>query len=68
MPVTTTATRPQPAPPALRVREAAAYLGVSVSAMRRYREVGRGPQGRLAGGILYYPIAELDRWMLGETD
>ncbi|QSM92995.1 helix-turn-helix domain-containing protein [Mycobacteroides abscessus subsp. abscessus] len=56
-----------PAPPALRVREAAAYLGVSVAAMRKWREQNTGPKANRAGGTgtLYYPITELDRWMLG---
>ena len=60
---TTTAIRP----PALRIKEAAEYLGVSVGTLRNYRFHGKGPQGRVAGGsgLLYYSIAELDAWMLG---
>lgn len=56
-----------PTRPALRMHEAAEYLGVSLAALRRYRATGRGPQGRAAGGngLIYYSIAELDAWMLG---
>lgn len=65
--MTATATAPAiPTPPALRARDAAAYLGVSLAQLRRYRREGIGPQGRLVGGLLYYPITELDAWMLGE--
>lgn len=67
MPVQTQ-TRAPLTPPALRIREAAAYMGVSVSAMRKWRELQTGPKAHLAGGILYYPIVELDRWMLGGQD
>lgn len=65
-----TATITKPNPPALRAREAADYLGVSLAALRRYRAEGRGPQGHVAGGngLLYYSIRELDDWMLGTSD
>lgn len=60
-------TASMPTRPALRIDEAATYLGISVASLRRYRATGRGPQGRAAGGngLLYYSIAELDAWMLG---
>lgn len=59
-----------PQPPALRSKEAAAYLGVTVGTLRAYRLTGRGPQGHVAGGdgLLYYSLAELDAWMLGTDD
>ncbi|WP_100482261.1 helix-turn-helix transcriptional regulator [Mycobacteroides abscessus] len=63
-----TAALTAPQPPALRIKDAAAYLGVSVATLHRYRLIGKGPQGHVAGdgyGLLYYSIAELDAWMLG---
>ena len=57
-----------PSPPALRSHDAAAYLGVSLATLRKWRALGRGPRAHLAGGgLLYYPVDELDRWMTGHS-
>jgi len=44
----------------LTIEQAAAYLKVTVSTMRRWRQDGTGPVSWLEGPRLVYPRSELD--------
>jgi predicted DNA-binding transcriptional regulator AlpA len=55
---------------ALRTAEAAAYIGVSTSLMRKFRmrgpddPLGTGPNYiRLSPSLIVYELAALDRWL-----
>lgn len=51
---------------ALRSEEAAAYLGLSVAALRWHRRHGSGPSFAKLGapnGVVVYPIPFLDAWL-----
>ncbi len=47
----------------IREREAAKYLGVSVSAMRAWRMRSQGPQFIRLGKMVLYPIKELEAYV-----
>ncbi len=52
-----------PLPPRfLRAKEAARYLGVSVSMLQRHRHNGTGPVYFKIGGRVLYRLADLDAW------
>jgi len=46
----------------IRVREAAAYLGLSKSTMDKLRHFGGGPRYFKLGRSVIYDIADLDAW------
>lgn len=53
------------APQLLRTPEAAAYTGLSVSSLTKFRCAGKGPRFvRLCGAVRYRP-QDLDDWMAG---
>ena len=41
---------------------AAAFLGVSVATIRRWRREGRGPRFKRLGGMIRYAITDLQEW------
>lgn len=43
-------------------KEAATYLGVSVSSLRRWRWIGGGPKYLKLGSRVVYQLTELDSW------
>jgi excisionase family DNA binding protein len=43
--------------------EAAVYLGVSVSKVRRWRLMGGGPRWIRIGGSIRYPLADLEAYV-----
>jgi excisionase family DNA binding protein len=45
--------------------QAARYLNVSLSTMRRWRREGQGPRHFRVGDILRYHISDLDRFVGG---
>ena len=51
----------------LRVRQAAAYLGVGISTLNYWRSGGGGPRfikiGGKSGKIVMYDLADLDVWL-----
>lgn len=56
--------RYRPADPALLTRaEAAAYIGVSVSALAHWACEGRGPIRCVIGRSSYYRLSDLDTWI-----
>jgi len=49
-------------------RAAAAYLGVSVAALRRWRRLGRPPAwARLGDKLVRYRVADLERFVAANT-
>jgi hypothetical protein len=54
----------EPAPRWLRVRAAAAYLGVGVGTLNKLRTYGGGPRySKLTpGGVVIYDVADLDEY------
>jgi excisionase family DNA binding protein len=48
-------------------KEAAAYLSVSLSTIRRWRRIGDGPAPFRFGGILRYRQADLDTFIQVHT-
>lgn len=54
-----------PPTPYLRVRQAAAYLGLSKSTLDKLRTAGTGPSYAKAGRIVVYARADLDAWLAG---
>ncbi|TCQ80279.1 AlpA family transcriptional regulator [Ochrobactrum sp. BH3] len=46
----------------LRVKEAAAYLGLSKSTLDKYRHFGTGPRFFKPGRSVIYDTADLDAW------
>lgn len=50
-------------PPFLSEKEAAAYLSVSLSTIRRWRRAKTGPAYFLFGGILRYPMDAVDAFI-----
>jgi predicted DNA-binding transcriptional regulator AlpA len=52
----------------LRVKEAAAYTGLSASTLNKYRLTGHGPRFIKAGPrCVVYAITDLDAWMVERT-
>jgi predicted DNA-binding transcriptional regulator AlpA len=52
----------------LRTPQAADYLGVSISTLRRGRVTGEGPQFRVLGkNIVAYAVHDLDNWASREV-
>ena len=47
----------------LKPREAAAYLGSSVSALSQYRALGIGPLYFKIGKMVRYRISDIDKWL-----
>jgi predicted DNA-binding transcriptional regulator AlpA len=60
-----------PQPPVrvrLRVKDAAAYTGLSASTLNKYRLSGQGPRFIKAGArCVVYAIKDLDEWMAERT-
>ena len=55
--------RKWPAARWLRVRAAAAYLGVGVGTLNKLRTYGGGPlYSKMMAGVVAYDIADLDAW------
>ena len=52
-----------PAPQRLRTKEAADYIGASVSHMNKLRVYGGGPPFFKTGKWISYAIADLDAWL-----
>ena len=48
-------------------KEAAAYLSVSLSTMRRWRKKGTGPENFHFGGVLRYSRSTLDEFIKQHT-
>ena len=48
-------------------KEAAAYLDVSISTIRRWRRIGNGPVSFRIGGIIRYQQADLDTFIQEHT-
>jgi len=49
---------------ALTERDAAPYIGYTMSALRRWRADGRGPAYIRHGRAVRYLVADLDQWLL----
>jgi predicted DNA-binding transcriptional regulator AlpA len=47
----------------LRVRDAADYIGLSISTLAKWRITGFGPRYIKAGARVLYDRADLDEWM-----
>ena len=47
--------------------EAAKYLGVSVSYLKKLRAAGGGPKFYKVGKRVIYEAGELDRWLAGQA-
>ena len=56
-----------PAPRRLRTREAAEYLGLSVSYLEKLRVMGGGPRFAAMGRAVSYAVADLDAWAASRT-
>jgi len=50
-------------PTALDYRTAAAYLGCSVAALRRWKRLGNGPCYYTCGKLVRYRREDLDKWI-----
>ncbi len=57
-----------PATPYLSEKEAAAYLRVSLSTIRRWRRSESGPACFRFGGILRYSLSALEQFIANHTD
>jgi excisionase family DNA binding protein len=51
----------------LRTREAAEYLGLSVSYLEKLRVVGGGPRFAAMGRAISYAVSDLDAWASART-
>jgi predicted DNA-binding transcriptional regulator AlpA len=51
----------------LRARDAAAYLGLAMQTMARWRVEGRGPRFTKFGGAVVYQLRELDQFIERNT-
>jgi predicted DNA-binding transcriptional regulator AlpA len=49
----------------LRTPEAAAYIGLSVSSLTKFRCAGKGPRFVRLSGAVRYREADLDEWLKG---
>ena len=47
----------------LKPKQAAAYLGSSVSALSQYRALGIGPEYFKIGKMVRYRISDIDKWL-----
>lgn len=47
----------------MRVNEAADYLGLSVSALNKWRVTGKGPKFVKMGRVVAYRISDLHEWL-----
>lgn len=57
-----------PMPLRLRVKDAAAYIGLSASTLNKYRLLGQGPRFIKAGPrCVLYAINDLDDWLAEHT-
>jgi predicted DNA-binding transcriptional regulator AlpA len=54
-------------PPLLKVADAAAYLGLQVSTLHKWRNTGRGPRFIKMGGAIRYRLADLDAFICAST-
>ena len=46
----------------LKVKDAAARLGLSVSTLNKWRVYGTGPAFHKFGAAIFYTVDDLDRW------
>src|SRR3546814_17732937 len=53
--------------PFLNTKQAAAWLSLSARTLEKMRVRGRGPRYRKHGGVVRYPIADLDSWSAGRA-
>ena len=51
-------------PSPLSQKEAAVYLGISVSTLRRWHKVHQGPRFFRLGGVLRYRVEDLDAFLV----
>jgi excisionase family DNA binding protein len=51
----------------LTVQQAADYLGLSVSALNKWRVEGKGPAYRKLGKRVFYPADDLRTWAEAQT-
>jgi len=58
---------PKPEPLAVSEAEAARLLGISARTLWRLRHDGRGPRHAMVGCSVRYSLAEIQRWLAGQT-
>lgn len=55
-------------PMSLKEKDAAKYIGVSHSTLRRWRQKGIGPKHYRLGRPYFYTIAAIEEWMKNEVN
>lgn len=59
---------PKPAPPkgSLWIEDAAPYLGLKLTTLRKWRLLGKGPVGYNVGRFVAFKISDLDAYLEGQ--